>query len=120
MLTGETLLEIPEEVRGRLIRLPYDPGRFCDLGEATLLIPVARLRAKRLRPEGVLRANELMLAASECRHPRRKPLAVSMRGYDGYAIEDGNSTYANAVFSGWPSVPADIVELREVPGSEAD
>lgn len=93
----------------KLTRIPFNLELFFHLDSNTLILPMDSLRSLRCRPDGVLRGNRMMqevLAGS--RTEKRAPISVTLADDGKYTIVDGNSTYFNAIFSGWPSIAARI------------
>jgi hypothetical protein len=103
-------MKLPEEIRRQLSILPEDPERYFEIAPDTRLVPLSSLEPTRARPEGILNANRLMRAAYDATHPKRAPLSVDPLGDGRYRILDGNSTYANALHSGWKSMPVALVD----------
>jgi len=104
---GEELaLKIPPEIREKLTPLPYDHGRYFKAVKGLVLVQVGLLTPSRLRPGGILRANELMIKAYHGEWTKRDPIVVTKAVGGTFLIKDGNSTYMNAVFSGWKDIPA--------------
>ena len=89
--------------------LPEDPWRYFTRDSRTVLIPLKNLVSTRARPAGIASANDKMYMAYHGNGGKRKPISVSLVPGGKYLIEDGNSTYANAVSNDWDSIPA-IVE----------
>mgnify|MGYP003393719040 CR=1 FL=1 len=85
--------------------LPEDPWRYFNKIHGSLLVPIRDLTPIRARPSGIINAREYMLGAYNGRNKKRDPLSVEPNGDGTYTVKDGNSTYANAVASGWKSIP---------------
>ncbi|HMG47948.1 MAG TPA: hypothetical protein VK614_10870 [Allosphingosinicella sp.] len=85
--------------------LPENHAAYFVLDERVRILPLERLTATRMRPEGVGNAARYMLAASRGEMPRRQPIDVEPAGGEGWRILDGNSTFAVARLSGWRSIP---------------
>jgi len=71
-------------------------------------LPVSALVFSRARAEGIANANILMIEAAAGHRARRAPIRVRELGDERWHVIDGNSTAINALFSGWPDIPADI------------
>jgi hypothetical protein len=91
-----------------LKRLPYQHDQYFVVGAATTYLPVSILVFSRARPEGITNANILMREAAAGQCGRRAPIRVRELGDGRWHVVDGNSTAMNALFSGWPDIPADI------------
>lgn len=104
---------VPSDILAQLEVLIEEPSRYFRITDDAVMIPVGRLVPTRARRGGILSANRYMRASWEGKHDRRKPITVR-EGSDGtYLILDGNSTYANAVHSGWTVLPCTIVTDAE-------
>ena len=85
--------------------LPFAPNRYFVGGED---IPMHLLNPTRAREKGINNARYYMWKAYEGEYDRRKPISIRPTGDGRYEVLDGNSTYANAVASGWPSIRAQV------------
>ena len=109
-----TLKDSPEEENaeedssGALQILPDEWERYFEANGKPRLVPVADLRPSRSRQTGIRNANSFMLKAYAGDHPKRKPIKVREAEDCVFDILDGNSTYANAVISGWAHLPCSV------------
>ena len=81
----------------------------------TIMVRVADIAPSRARPGGIERAGELMLAAHRGEVARRKPVSLCDNGDGTYTLLDGNSTYANALASGWELLPGVVEQVDDCP-----
>ena len=88
--------------------LPLQHDRYFVIGTATICVSVSKLVLGHARPEGIANANILMREAAAGQRSRRVPIRVRELGDGRWYVVDGNSTAMNALFSGWPNIPADI------------
>lgn len=88
--------------------LPLQHDRYFVVGATTIYLPVSMLVFSRARLEGIANANILMREAAAGQRSRRVPILVRELGDGRWYVVDGNSTAMNALFSGWPDIPADI------------
>ena len=93
--------------------LPENHAAYFVIDADTRSLPLDRLVATRMRPEGVANAAIYMLAASKGETPRRAPLDVEPTGDGCWRILDGNSTFAVAKLSGWTSIPCQVRGLAD-------
>ena len=91
-------------------RLPFAPARYFKGGQD---VPLERLRATRAREKGIHNARVYMWKSYKGEYDPRKPISIRPTGDGMYEVLDGNSTYANAVASGWPSIRAQVVTQVE-------
>ena len=91
---------------GAAMDLPESPWRYFNQPEGTFLVPVAALKPVRARPKGLANAGHFMRLAYDGAMERRQPISVEQLDSDTWRVLDGNSTYANAVASGWMYLPA--------------
>ena len=91
-------------------RLPFAPSRYFKGGQD---VPLERLRATRAREKGIHNARVYMWKSYKGEYDPRKPISIRPTGDGMYEVLDGNSTYANAVASGWPSIRAQVVTQVE-------
>ena len=89
-----------------MIHLVEDPWRYFNRRAGVVLLPLKKLRPTRARPSGIQNAARFMALAYEGKKAKRDPISVSQESDGSYSIVDGNSTYANAMQSGWKSIPA--------------
>lgn len=83
-----------------------DQTAYFDHVDGVVVLPLAKLMPTRARPKGVRNANVLMRQALSGNGSKRGPISVTWQGeIDRYIIVDGNSTFLNAAFSGWFSIP---------------
>ena len=87
-------------------RLPFAPSRYFIGGKD---IPMRLLKPTRARESGINNARYYMWKAFEGEYERRKPISIRPTGDGMYEVLDGNSTFANAEASGWPSIRAQVV-----------
>ena len=110
-----TVDESPNDTSKSSLRvLDEDWSRYFESTGDEELIGLSRLRPLRTRPEGIGNANRLMARAFRGSQPKRKAIDVRANKDGSFDITDGNSTYANAVLSGWKELPCRI----EACGSE--
>jgi hypothetical protein len=109
----KALLQALVRVRSNLTKLPYELGRYFNIRDGDILLPLSVLRPSRARPEGIVRANALMQQAARGQQPKREPISV-VEEEGNYEIIDGNSTYLNAYFSRWPCIVVRLTK-RERP-----
>jgi len=88
-------------------KLPFAPNRYFTSGDD---VPLRLLDATRAREKGIHNARVFMWQAYNGDAPRRKPISIRPTGHGRFEVLDGNSTYANAVASRWPSIRAEVVE----------
>jgi len=88
-------------------KLPFAPDRYFVGGED---VPLRLLDATRAREKGIHNARVFMWRSYNGEFARRKPISIRPTGGGRFEVLDGNSTYANAVASRWPSIRAEIVE----------
>lgn len=88
-------------------KLPFAPNKYFVGGED---VPLHLLDATRARVDGIHHAHVLMWQAFNGDAPRRKPISIRPKGAGRFEVLDGNSTYANAVASNWPTIRAEIVD----------
>jgi hypothetical protein len=92
-----------------LKKLPYGLDKYFIKTPNTKRLLMSTLQPTRARKEGVKNANKLMMDSYNGKVDRRKPISVKrVRGK--YEIIDGNSTFANAKFSGWKFIYADVTK----------
>ena len=101
--------KIPQEVQDQMQKIPDKPENFFNRTNDTIDIPMNRVKSPGIRPAGVLRGNKKMMEAADGSRTKRKPVEVYANGDGTFEVKDGNSTVANAKFSGWKSIPARIV-----------
>jgi len=95
--------------------LPEDPWSYFVATDDTIMVRVADIAPSRARPGGIERAGELMLAAHRGEVARRKPVSLCDNGDGTYTLLDGNSTYANALASGWELLPGIVEQVGDCP-----
>lgn len=96
--------------------LPDDPRRYFLEEDGTVDLLLTRLVPIRARPERIVNANKLMRQAYDGLIEKREAVLVRWIGKERYAIQDGNSTYANAVLSSWKSLPCRITTGKHSSG----
>jgi len=89
--------------------LPEDPWRYFNKVSGTILVPLSKLKPIRARPTGIEHANKYMRMAYDGAGKKRDPISLKQEPDGTYSIQDGNSTYANAVANKWKSIPAAVV-----------
>jgi hypothetical protein len=89
-------------------KLPFAPDKYFVGGTN---VPLRLLDATRAREKGIHNARVFMWKAYIGEAERRKPISIRPTGDGRYEVLDGNSTYANAVASRWPTIRADIVDV---------
>lgn len=92
--------------------LPFGPDRYFIGG---VDVPLGMIQPIRARKKGIVNANIFMRQAYEGQVDRRKPVTLVEVGdphdtKNRYRLLDGNSTYANAAMSGWPTIRATVVD----------
>lgn len=92
--------------------LPFAPDRYFIGG---VDVPLALIKPIRARRKGIVNANTFMRQAYEGQAERRGPVTLAEVGdphdiRNRYVLLDGNSTYANAAMSGWPTIRATVVD----------
>lgn len=97
--------ELDFETAASLIPLIEQTSAYFDLSWEFVMLPVSALVNIRARPEGILNANRLMLAAYQGRGGHRGPISVRLMADKRWLVLDGNSTTINAAFSGWSTLP---------------
>jgi len=105
---GIVKLELSAEIVGVLERLPEQTEAYFDVSGEHEMLAVGSLVNIRARPNGILNANNLMMAAYHDDGDRREPISVRLLGDGRWLVLDGNSTTINALFSGWSIVPCRI------------
>lgn len=85
--------------------LPEDASRYFEITENASFLPLERLVPQRARRKGIVNANLYMFQAYNGECPKRVPIKVVKHDSNLYLIVDGNSTYANALVSGWKTLP---------------
>ena len=88
-------------------KLPFAPNKYFIGGKD---VPLRLIDATRAREEGIHNARVFMWKAYIGEAERRKPISLRPTGDGRFEVLDGNSTYANAVASRWPSIRAEVVE----------
>ena len=88
-------------------KLPFAPNKYFTGGKD---VPLRLLDATRAREKGVHNARVFMWKAYVGEAERRKPISLRPTDDGRFEVLDGNSTYANAVASHWPSIRAEVVE----------
>jgi hypothetical protein len=99
------LAPLDPTVAAALKPLEYDRERYFLLEARTLTLPVSLLVASRARPDGIANANAKMREAYNGRRPRRRPITVRALANGRWLVIDGNSTFVNALHSGWRDLP---------------
>lgn len=82
---------------------------YFDLSIEHRMIPLGLLVASRARPNGVISANGLMSQAASNLVAKRSPITVSPLDDETFLVEDGNSTFVNALVSGWATIPCAVL-----------
>lgn len=101
-------VDLTQEFQGPNQPLPENPERYFNMPPGTLLVPLRLIKPIRAKPKGVQNANKFMREAFDGRSEKRKPVTLSSDGTGVFVLEDGNSTYANAVANNWLFIPAQI------------
>jgi hypothetical protein len=92
-----------------LEKLPFGLDGYFKKNANTKRLLMSTIEPTRAREKGVVNANKYMRMAYDGDMKKRKPITVKkVRGK--YQVLDGNSTFANAKFSGWKFIYADIVK----------
>jgi ppGpp synthetase/RelA/SpoT-type nucleotidyltranferase len=99
--------QLKAEVAASLRRLPEGLDRYFIRTPNSREFDLHSLVATRARDKGVSNANELMILASEGKTAKREPIKVRPLGSQ-FVVVDGNSTFVNAVFSGWPVILGEL------------
>jgi hypothetical protein len=99
--------QLKAEVAASLHRLPEGLDRYFIRTPNSREFDLHSLVATRARDKGVSNANELMILASEGKTAKREPIKVRPLG-SLFVVVDGNSTFVNAVFSGWPVILGEL------------
>ena len=101
---------VPDEVIGQLTILPLDHAAYFDLSLPHQLVPLSALVASRARATGIVNANVYMRRASQGEMAPRVPISIQPIKAGKVVVLDGNSTFLNALFSGWPDIPCKTVD----------
>lgn len=120
-LPGETDKQFAKRVidkRESPKSLPEEYGRYFDMPDGTLIVPLGRLRSTKTDAENAMGSGigpKRMAAAAAGEIGRRDPVTVvpSATVPGSYEIIEGNGTYASVKAYGWKSVPV-VVEERAV------
>jgi hypothetical protein len=91
--------------------LPEAPGKYFTRPKGTQDIPLDKIIPIRAREKGVKNAYSHMQKAHAGKGAKRKPISLIDNGDGTYTVEDGNSTYANALASDWKTLPATVKKL---------
>lgn len=94
--------------------LAEDSSRYFKKPEGTVDVSIDNLRPTHAQASGVENANRYMEEAYSGARGKREPLSLRDNGDGTYDVLDGNSTYANALASGWKELPG-IVKERMPP-----
>lgn len=99
------LLTLDASVLSQLGYLPEHPERYFDLSTAHESVAIERLVANRARSSGIISANSLMQQAAAGLLTKRAPISIENLNANLDLVVDGNSTFINAVLSGWSAIP---------------
>lgn len=94
-------------------KLPEDMWKYFNHVPGTIEVPLSKLSPIRARPTGIANAKKYMWQAFLGVNKKRDPLSLRDLGGGQYEVADGNSTYANAVESGWKTIPGVVVEAEK-------
>jgi hypothetical protein len=98
-----------------LEKLPYKLDKYFTKPAGTVRIPLDKIKPIRAREKGVKNANKFMRDAYDGKMEKREPITVYKSAKKGhYILKDGNSTYANAKFSGWKDIYAVVVKNEKL------
>jgi hypothetical protein len=92
-----------------LDKLPVGLSKYFNKPKGTITIEMSKIVPTRAREKGVKNANKYMLQAYKGEIEKRDPIKV-YKQKGKYYVQDGNSTYANAKFSGWKTIYATVVK----------
>jgi hypothetical protein len=92
-----------------LDKLPVGLTKYFNKPKGTITIEMNKIVPTRAREKGVKNANKYMLQAYKGEIEKRDPIKV-YKQKGKYYVQDGNSTYANAKFSGWKTIYATVVK----------
>ena len=92
-----------------LDKLPVGLTKYFNKPKGTITIEMSKIVPTRAREKGVKNANKYMLQAYKGEIEKRDPIKV-YKQKGKYYVQDGNSTYANAKFSGWKTIYATVVK----------
>jgi hypothetical protein len=112
LLTNSGRIEtvpLPPDVVNALSSLVECPDAYFRRTASSALVPVELLVASRIRNEGVINANRLMLLAAKGAVSKRSPVRIR-RVHSRFLVLDGNSTFINAKFSNWQTLLCEIVQ----------
>lgn len=101
---------LPPGLTAGLETLPFDHAAYFDLSMPHQVIPLDELVASRARHKGVANANMFMRQAAAGEIPRRPPISTERIGGRMVLVLDGNSTFINALWSGWSDIPCTMVD----------
>lgn len=102
-------IEVPSDWEPK--PLPEDHRKLFKSTPRTVKIPMASLSpSKKHDPRSFRPGNYRMWLAMSGDLTPRGPISVADKGNGTFVVLDGNSTYENAKFSRWKSIPAEIVE----------
>lgn len=101
---------LPPELIASLETLPVNHAAYFDLSKPHQIIPLNELVASRARHKGVANANVFMRQAAAGEIPRRAPISTERIGERMVLVLDGNSTFINALCSGWSDIPCTMVD----------
>ena len=90
--------------------LPENPAKYFTNPDKTKLVDISKLNPIRQREKGVRNAHKFMKKAFDGTGAKRKPITVYKNEDGTYTIHDGNSTYANALASGWKKIPVQVIK----------
>lgn len=96
---------LPAELTTPLDKLPYGHAAYFDLSAPHVIVPISQLLPVRARYEGIANANRFMQQAAAGLIPKRLPITVEPEPNGSLLVADGNSTFLNALLSGWPDLP---------------
>jgi hypothetical protein len=95
--------------KSNLKKLPNNLDNYFTKTANTKRLRMLSIEPIRAREKGVINANNFMQKAYDGDMEKRKPITVKKVG-GKYQIIDGNSTFANAKYSGWKFIYADVVK----------
>ncbi|MBO9101111.1 MULTISPECIES: hypothetical protein [unclassified Rhizobium] len=93
----------------KLTKLPYGHVDYFKMEQNHVLMPIRRLLSTRARADGVPNACGYMKQAAAGEIEKREPVVIERRGGSTVVVE-GNSTFINALYSGWPDIPCRLIE----------
>lgn len=100
-------------------KLPEDLWKYFNRLPGTIEVPLSKLVPIRARPDGIAKGKKYMWQAFLGVNKKRDPITLKDIGGGKYEVADGNSTYANAVSSGWGSIAGIVEDAEKTTDKEA-